>query len=188
MLARLSPDERAGPRGEKLSGMCLRALQRLRFLVEDHFLAERLEAGGIPFRLEAVQLHEAITASSARARTASVATDLDDALAAWADRSMLERLLEGVLALAARSTGSCAVEGRRSGAMALLRVTGDPPLPDAFTRPQKGTASDPTGRVLGAFVAAEIARALGGSLSASGGAYVLLLPLPPAEPGEEPSR
>src|SRR5919198_5230984 len=54
LLARLSPEERSGPRGEKLAGMALRALQRLRFLIEDHFLAERLDIDGILVRLEPV--------------------------------------------------------------------------------------------------------------------------------------
>jgi len=64
-------------------------------------------------------------------------------------------------------------------------VRGDPPPPDALSRPQKGTPSDSSGRVLTPFVAAEIARALGGSLTVAAGSYVLLLPVPPGESSED---
>ena len=46
LLARMTPEERGGARGEKLTAMCLRSLGRVRQLVEDHFLCERLDAGG----------------------------------------------------------------------------------------------------------------------------------------------
>jgi len=50
LLARMAPEERAGARGEKLTQMCLRSLGRVRQLVEDHFLCERLDVNGIPTR------------------------------------------------------------------------------------------------------------------------------------------
>src|SRR5512138_522027 len=60
LLARLSAEERGGARGEKLVGMCLRSISRVRQLVEDHFLCERLDSGGIPVRAEGVGLREAV--------------------------------------------------------------------------------------------------------------------------------
>src|SRR5512142_861702 len=54
LLARMAAEERGGPRGEKLTAMCLRSLGRVRQLVEDHFLCERLDVGGLPLRIEVI--------------------------------------------------------------------------------------------------------------------------------------
>src|SRR5512142_2166772 len=52
LLTRMAAEERGGARGEKLTAMCLRSLGRVRQLIEDHFLSERLDVGGIPIRPE----------------------------------------------------------------------------------------------------------------------------------------
>src|SRR5512142_464964 len=54
LLARMAAEERSGPRGDKLTGMCLRSLSRVRQLIEDHFLCERLDVGGLPLRIEVI--------------------------------------------------------------------------------------------------------------------------------------
>ena len=59
LLGRITAEERGGARGEKLSAMCLRSISRVRQLVEDHFLCERLDSGGIPLRAEPVVVREA---------------------------------------------------------------------------------------------------------------------------------
>lgn len=184
LLARLSADDRAGPRGEKLSGMCLRALQRLRTLVEDHFLAERLDVGGIPVRVESVALKDAVAAVVSKAG-GEASFDVEDGLAVWADRGLIERALDCIVAVAARGNVPVTIEARRSRDVALVGVRGAPPEADALEPPQKGTASDPTGRALALHTALRIARALGGSLSASPDGYVLAVPLgngAPADP------
>ena len=58
LLTRMSASDRGGPRGEKLSAMALRSIARVRRLVEDHFLCERLDAGGIPLRAEPIRLRQ----------------------------------------------------------------------------------------------------------------------------------
>jgi len=45
LLGRMSPAERAGDRGDKLTSLCFRSLTKVRLLVEDHLLCERLDAG-----------------------------------------------------------------------------------------------------------------------------------------------
>ena len=60
LLTRMSPEERGGARGDKLSAMCLRSLSRVRQIVEDHFLCERLDVAGIPVRAETLVLGEVI--------------------------------------------------------------------------------------------------------------------------------
>ncbi len=181
LLVRLAPEERAGPRGEKLTGMSLRALQRLRLLIEDHFLAERLEVGGIPFRAEDVVLREAVEAVTAKAGMADLTVAIEDGVAVRADRGLLERALDGLLASAARGKSPVRVDAARVGDLVRIRVRGAAPLPDAFAPPQKGTPSDPTGRALALHMVAGAARALGASLFADSEGYLLELPL--ASPG-----
>jgi signal transduction histidine kinase len=181
LLARLPSEERGGPRGEKLAGMCLRALRRMRVLVEDHFLAERLAVGGMPLRPESVALAEALAAIAGKAGAAHLVLDLPAGLAVWADRGMLERALEAVLAAAARGDAAVRVEGGRSGREVELRVKGDPPAPDALALPQKGTPSDASGRALALYTARRVLASLGGTLSSTADAYLLALPAVPTE-------
>ena len=177
LLARLSSEERGGARGEKLSGMCLRALRRLKILVEDHFLSERLAIGGLPLRLEVVTVAEAIASIAGKAGVVNLSLDLPQGLAVRADRGMLEHALEALLAAAAREGAPVRVEGARTDDEVRLKVRGAPPAPDALAMPQKGTPSDPSGRALALYTARRVAAALGGSLSASADAYVLALPI-----------
>ncbi len=177
LLARLSAEDRGGARGEKLSGMCLRALQRLRALVEDHFLSERLDAGGIPVRMESVLLRESVAAVVSKAGAPELTWEIEDDLAVWVDRGLLERALDGLVAAARRGNVPVRIEGRRGRDVAVLGVRGAPPEPDALEPPHKGTASDPTGRALALHMVLRIARVLGGSLSATPDGYVLALPL-----------
>ena len=179
LLVRLSTEDRAGPRGEKLAGMCLRSLQRLRLLVEDHFLADRLGAGGMPLRAESVALGDLLGAVASKVGLADVSLDVEDHLSAWVDRGLAERALEGLLAVAGRGKVPVHVAGSRNGDRAELRVRGAPPAPDALEPPQKGTPSDSTGRALSLHMAVNVARALGGSLATAGDAYLLSLPSAP---------
>ncbi|HET9594208.1 MAG TPA: histidine kinase dimerization/phospho-acceptor domain-containing protein [Anaeromyxobacteraceae bacterium] len=179
LLARLAPEERGGARGEKLAGMSLRALQRLRTLMEDHFLAERLDVSGIPLRLETVPLRDAIEAGAGKAAVERLAADVGDA-EVLADRSVLERLLEALLAVSAKGSPDVRVTAeRRDEAWAVL-VQGAPPVADALAVPQKGSPSDPTGRALALHMAVRAARALGGDLQPLSDGFLLVLPGVPA--------
>jgi K+-sensing histidine kinase KdpD len=186
LLARLAPEERAGARGEKLSNMCLRALQRLRLLVEDHFLAERLEVDGIPFKLESVRLRELLEHVAGRNGVTLSLPAVDAALAVEADHGLVERALEAILVVASHGKTPVEVEATRSAGVASVRFRGAAPAPDALAVPHKGTPSDPTGRALALYMAAKVARALGGELTASETDYLLTLPLAPAAAPESP--
>lgn len=186
LLARLGPEERSGARGEKLTGMCLRALQRLRFLIEDHFLAERLDVSGIPVRSEPLRLREVVDAVVAKA-AGGATVDVDTELQVTADRMLLERALDALVAVAARGPTPVSVAARPRDGSAQVVVRGQAPAADALAPPQKGTASDPSGRALAVHMAQRVAHALSGSLAVADDAYVLNLPLgsgapPPAEP------
>lgn len=178
LLTRMAPEERGGARGEKLSAMCLRSLTRVRQLVEDHFLCERLDAGGLPIRTEPVTLADLVEAVLAKkpieshqldARLADGPVELD------VDRSLLERALEGVLAQAGRGGGPVTLDARLDGDRLELSVTGEPPAADALEDPKKGSPSDQKGRALALPTSRRAMEALGGSLTVRAGAYVLTL-------------
>lgn len=185
LLARISADERGGPRGEKLAGMCLRALARVRLLVEDHFLSERLDVAGIPVRAEEISVQEALEAAIGRRSGFGAACDVSgaDGLVVIADRALLDRAMDALLTAAGQGGAHIAVECGETGGGAVVRFRGAPPAPDALADPDRDTPSDPKGRPLALGMARRIAWALGGSLSVVDGKYVLSLPLAGNEPG-----
>ncbi|GAO03731.1 sensor histidine kinase KdpD [Anaeromyxobacter sp. PSR-1] len=179
LLARMSAAERGGARGEKLTAMCLRSLGRVRQLVEDHFLCERLEVGGLPVRPEPISLRDALehAAGHRPGDVGEVSLDgVEAALAVSADRALLERVLDALVAAAGREGEPVRVSARLDGGRAVLRVSGAEAGPGALDDPRKGAAGDPKGRALALPAARRAAAALGGGLSVEGGAFVLTLP------------
>jgi len=178
LLSRLPAEERAGARGERLSSMCLRSVARVRQLVEDHFLCERLDAGGISLRPEPVPLREVLEAILARpADRGEVTLDLDAGLAVAGDRTLVERALDALVAVASADRAAVHVSAREApGGVIALVVAGQAPAPDALADPTKGSPSEARGRALALPLARRIASALGGALAATEGGYVLSLP------------
>jgi K+-sensing histidine kinase KdpD len=178
LLSRMSAEQRAGARGERLSAMCLRSIARVRQLVEDHFLCERLDAGGILLRLEPVLLREIVDAALAKpAERGPVTVEVDPGLAANADRMLVERAVDSLLAVASADKAAVRVEAREDPAGRIaLTVSGHPPAPGALDDPAKGSPGDVRGRSLALPLVRRIAAALGGALAASDAGYVLSLP------------
>jgi K+-sensing histidine kinase KdpD len=158
--------------------MCLRSIGRVRQLVEDHFLCERLDAGGLSLRLEAVRTSE--IAETLRERAArepgELTLDFPDELAVRADRLLLDRAMDALVGAASRDGAAVRVAVNGDEAAVTFVVIGAPPLPDALHDPVKGAPSDPRGRALGLPVARRVAAALGGVLTASPEGYTLSLP------------
>jgi K+-sensing histidine kinase KdpD len=175
LLARMSGEERSGPRGAKLSAMCVRALSRVRQLVEDHFVIERIDAGGQPLRSVPVELREVLEGLRAR-RTSPVVEEVEEGLAVDADRALLERAIDAMVGAAGASGKQVRLEARSEGDTTVVRVQGDPPAPGALDDPRKGAVSDQRGRALALPAARRIAAALGGRLVCDQGAFVLSLP------------
>lgn len=181
LLGRITAEERGGARGEKLSAMCLRSISRVRQLVEDHFMCERLDSGGIPIRAESIGLREAAGAALERrpADVGEVALDLGADVAARADRTLLERALDALVAIAGREGTAVRISSEPAGDAIALVVSGKPADPPTVEDPAKGSPSEPRGRALALPLVRRIAAALGGSLVLSdGGRYVLTLPKP----------
>lgn len=184
LLVRLSAADRAGARGEKLSGMCLRTLIRLRLLLEDFFLVERLAIRGLPLKREEVPLAGALDQARTRAGVEATIPPLPDVTVS-ADRSLLERALEGLMAVAGRES-PVGVDIELANGAVEVRFAGSPPPADVLALPTKATPSDPSGRALSVLVARTVAEAHGGTLRADGDAYILSLPLEQRTPGGEP--
>jgi signal transduction histidine kinase len=179
LLARMGPEERGGARGEKLSRMTLRALTRLRRLVEDHLLAERIDAGGIPLELEEVPVRELVP-SAAAVGASSVEMDLEAGLSVVGDPALLRRIVDGVVVAAARGGGDVRISGSRKGPQARLRVEGAKASARDMADPLRGDAGDTRGASLSLPVARRAARLLGGGVRTEDGAFVIELPAPAA--------
>jgi K+-sensing histidine kinase KdpD len=177
LLARMPATERGGARGDKLSAMCLRSIARVRQLVEDHLLTERLDVGGIPLRTESLGLAETVAAVLERRApdAPAVAVDLDATLGVESDRSLLERVLETLIAVAGAEGTAVKVSAAVAGDEVVVVVGGKPADAAALADPVKGSPSDPTGRALALPLARRIAAALGGTLAAGEAGWRLSL-------------
>jgi light-regulated signal transduction histidine kinase (bacteriophytochrome) len=178
LLTRMAAEERGGPRGEKLTAMCLRSLGRVRQLIEDHFLCERLDAHGIPLRPESVPLRALLedVASRRALDLAAVQLDVDEGLTLMADRTLLDRAFDSLLAIAGREGVPVHVQAAASAGRLELRLHGKVPGEHALEDPRKGSPGDARGRSLSLPLARRVAEALGGSLELDGDVLVLALP------------
>ena len=187
LLGRMDGAERGGARGEKLAAMCLRSLQRVRFLVEDHLLTERLDAGSYPVRAEVVALVDAVVAAEGRRPAGEQPIELDVApdLGALADRTLLARLIDSLLDAASQGASTVKVSGSAADGEVALSFRGSPADARLLEDPMKGAASDTRGRALALPTARRIAIRMGGRLVARGGAWELTLPEALAERPDE---
>ncbi len=187
LLGRISAEERGGARGEKLSAMCLRSISRVRQLVEDHFLCERLDAGGIAVRPEAIALRDAADAALERKPldVGAVAVDVEPAVRLRADRVLLERALAALVATAGREGTAVRSVCEPDGEGMSVVVAGKAPESPSIDDPATGSPSDPRGRALALPLVRRIAAALGGAFAVSEGRYILTLPRPDRD-GDRP--
>jgi signal transduction histidine kinase len=187
LLGRMDATDRAGARGEKLAGMCLRSLQRVRHLVEDHLLTERLDTGLFPVRPEAVSLVDTVVAAEGRrvATDQPIELDVSSDLGVLADRTLLGRMIDALLDAASQGVSTVKVAGRAVGGEVRLTIRGAVPDPRALEDPLKGAASDTRGRTLALPAARRAAVRMGGRLELRGGAIELTLPEAMPERSEE---
>jgi signal transduction histidine kinase len=178
LLARMSAEDRAGPRGDKMTAMMLRALGRVRQTIEDHFLCERLDVAGLPVHLEALGAAEAVGAAAARRAPdlGPVTVDVDGEARVLADRGLLERALDALVAAAGAEGTAVRVGARGVDGNLQLRFEGVPAAEALLVDPDKSSPAHPKGRALGLPAARRVAAALGGGLAVQGGAWVLTLP------------
>lgn len=187
LLGRMDPQDRAGARGEKLAGMCLRSLQRVRLLIEDHILSERLDTGQFPIRAEVLALLDEVVAAEGRRGAAErpIELDLSPETAVLADRALLGRVLDALLDAASQGPVAARVTAHVSDGEVRLLARGATSDARALEDPLKGAASDTRGRALALPAARRAAARMGGRLELEGGALVLTLPEASHERPEE---
>jgi hypothetical protein len=107
-----------------------------------------------------------------------VSVDVDAAVLLRADRILLERALDALVAIAGREGTTVRISVEPSGSDLSLVVAGRAPESPTVDDPEKGSPSEPRGRALALPVVRRIAATLGGAFSLSGDRYVLTLRRP----------
>jgi signal transduction histidine kinase len=187
LLKRMNQADRAGPRAEKMVDASLRALRRMRRLVDDYFTIERLGEGGYELQREPIEVRalvDAAIASLAEKEGVGLggsATDIPAGARLTGDVEMLTRSLRLVLehmSKGAPAAAQLAITARPlpAGGGEIQVRAADPPEPLVPALPEERPAGDPSGAVLGYALAEAILKAHGGSLSTRDGGLVLSLP------------
>jgi His Kinase A (phospho-acceptor) domain len=183
LLKRMDTADRSGPRAEKMVDASLRALRRMRRLVDDFFTMERLRERGYELHEETVELRTlvdgamAVLAEKDGFAVHGWTVDIPGQVQVRGDGEMLRRGLRLVLEHMARGGHLLTLIGHAasSGGELLVRSsqTPDPLVPPL---PEERPSGDPTGSVLGYALAEAIFAAHGGSLREHEGALIVVLP------------
>ncbi len=171
LLARMSPEQRGGERGDRLTTLGLRSLRRMRRLIEDYFSLERMALGVMEFHLEPIdiRLHAVQAADGLRAlakeKGVSLVVDVQSGIL-QTDSSLLLNVLSALLEREIFRGGG---EIRLDGSLARLRLS-HAERPIQQVPPEEEPPGDPVGLTLvGAYAKAAV-EALGGTLVEKGGA------------------
>ncbi|HUC08732.1 MAG TPA: histidine kinase dimerization/phospho-acceptor domain-containing protein, partial [Solirubrobacterales bacterium] len=103
LLKRLDPADRSGPRAEKMMDASLRALRRMRRLVDDYFTIERLDQKALEIRKEPIGLRGTIEgaigllAEKEKAEATAWALDVPAELNADCDGELLKRAIRACI-------------------------------------------------------------------------------------------
>ena len=185
LLKRLEGADRTGPRAEKMLDVSLRALRRMRRLVDDYFMIERLQENGYDLRRENVTLKDLVDGAVQALgekdgfKTQGWTTDIADATV-QGDADMLRRCLRMVFEHMARGTPEpkLSVLGHLETATCTLLVRAvTPPQPLVPPDPEERPSGDTTGGVLGYALAEHILAVHAGKLEERDGALLVTLPI-----------
>jgi len=187
LLKRMEPADRVGERADKMIDVSLRALRRMRRLIDDFFTIERLLEHGYDLKRERVSLKDLVEpvlrVLSEKDGIASEGWVLDIGDAATAgDSEMLRRAVRLALEHMARAAPNArlAVTSRSDGAHPALHIRSDvQPAAVIPPDPEDRPSGDPTGAVLGFALASRILAFHGGRLEEREGGLWLVLPEAP---------
>lgn len=184
LLKRMDPADRAGARAEKMVEVSLRALRRMRRLVDDFFTIERLLEHGYELKRENVGLKDLVVpAMQSLAEKEGVSTDgwvleLDEA-STVGDAEMLRRAVRLLLEHMARASPEprLSISGRADGESPALHIRAETaPRPLVPPDPEERPTGDPTGAVLGFALATQILVSQGGRVEERDGGLWLVFP------------
>ena len=184
LLKRMQGADRTGERAEKMLDASLRALRRMRRLIDDFFTIERLQEHGYELKREPLDLRELVGgALQTLAEKDGIATegwvvDVGDA-GVVGDAEMLKRALRCALEQMSRSSsGSRLTISTRPADDGLeLQIRAEqPPAQPVPPDPEDRPSGDPSGSVLGYALAARILDTLGGGIEEREGGLALSFP------------
>jgi K+-sensing histidine kinase KdpD len=184
LLKRMDGADRAGERAEKMIDVSLRALRRMRRLIDDYFTIERLLEHGYELKHERVALKELVEpAVKALADKDGVPTegwvlDVGDAVTSG-DAEMLRRAIRAAFEHMARPSPApvLTIASRTDTGSPALHVRAQtPPAPLVPPDPEDRPSGDPAGAVLGYALASRILEFHGGKLEERDGGLFLTFP------------
>jgi K+-sensing histidine kinase KdpD len=185
LLKRMDAADRAGPRADKMIDAALRALRRMRRLVDDYFTLERLQENGYELRPEPAELRALVEGAIALlgekegVPTEGWSSDFPAQVQVSGDQDMLKRAIRLLLEHLARGAPGARVSvvGRSVAGGAQMVFRGDP-APERLIPPvpEERPSGDPTGAVLGFALADTIVQAHAGTIEEREGALVVTLP------------
>jgi K+-sensing histidine kinase KdpD len=184
LLKRMDSTDRGGERAEKMIDVALRALRRMRRLIEDFFTIERLLEHGYELKHEKIALKDLVEpAIQTLAEKDGIPTDgwvleLGNAYTIG-DGEMLRRAVRASLEHMARGSPGprLSVAARADGANPALHIRAEAaPVPIVPPEPEERPSGDPVGAVLGFALAARILGFHGGRLEEREGGLWLVFP------------
>jgi signal transduction histidine kinase len=184
LLKRMESADRSSERAEKMIDVSLRALRRMRRLIDDYFTIERLLEHGYELKREPVTLRDLVEpALRTLTDKEGIATDgwqleLGNA-STVGDAEMLRRAVRAALEHMARASQKprLSIAARADGTNPAIHIRADQPPervvpPDPEDRP----SGDPVGAVLGFALASRILACHDGRLEEKDGGLFLVLP------------
>jgi signal transduction histidine kinase len=181
LLKRMEGPDRSGERAEKMIDVSLRALRRMRRLIDDYFTIERLLEGGYELRREQIGLKDLIAPVLQQLNdkegipTDSWSLEVGD-LRTTCDSDMVRKALKAAFEYVAKASPKPRLSiTARPGPVLLVRAE-TLPQPLLPPDPEDRASGDPTGAALGFALASRILEAHGGSIEERDGALALLLP------------
>ncbi|TMA24638.1 MAG: HAMP domain-containing histidine kinase [Deltaproteobacteria bacterium] len=178
LLKRMEGPDRTGDRAEKMIDVSLRALRRMRRLIDDFFTIERLLEHGYELRREPIEVKDLVdSALQMLSEKESIETSgwkvQVGPLATTGDVEMLRRAVRAAIEHMARGSPRPLLSIRSEGPVLSIRAE-TPPSPLIPPPPEERPSGDPTGAVLSFALAAAILEAHGGRIEERDGALALL--------------
>lgn len=184
LLKRMEGPDRTGERANKMIDVSLRALRRMRRLIDDYFTIERLLEHGYDLKRERLPLRELVDSSiHLLAEKDGISTE------GWVlevgpdevtgDGEMLRRATRYALEHMARGAAKprLTIASRPAGAQQELQIRCDEaPAPLVPPAPEDRPSGDPVGAVLGFELVARILEAHGGRIEQCDGGLSLFIP------------
>jgi signal transduction histidine kinase len=184
LLKRMDSVDRVGERAEKMIDVSIRALRRMRRLIDDFFTIERLLEHGYDLKRERLKLTDLVgSALQALTEKDGIASDgwvleIGDGETVG-DGDMLRRAVRAVIEHMARSSPNprLSLTSRANGRHTELFIRAEnPPAPLVPLDPEDRPTGDPTGAVLGFALASRILASQDGKLEERDGGLCLVLP------------